>query len=275
MAEDPYSSNLLFAGTGNALYVSLDAGEKWVPLQEGLPHAPVAWETVQKQFHDLVVATYGRGIYVLEDITALEQLANGSGDAPVRVFESRPAYRFFHGSQAFVDFWLQSVPKLKVTPRSEDEQADEPQEDAQGEEEGDDQEGQEEEQEGGKQSAKKEEATAGIKVAILDSQGNVVRNLQLVTHKKPGLNPSYKDEYKNGHWARDPDAHVHPGINRVYWDLRYAPPKLIKLRTTPSSNPHVWNDLRFLGKDSRPITHWGIKEAEVGRWRHRAHTPRA
>lgn len=266
VAEDPYSGNLLFAGTGSALYVSFDAGEKWVPLQAGLPHAPVSWETVQKQFHDLVVATYGRGVYVLEDITPLEQLANSSGDAPVRVFESRPEYRFFHGSGAFVDFWLQSVPKVKVTPKSEDEQEDEQeaaQEDEQGDEE-DDQGGQEEEPADGKQSAKKLEATAGIKVAILDSHGNLVRNLQLVTHKKPGLNPSYKDAYKNGHWARDPDAHVHPGINRVYWDLRYAPPKLIKLRTTPSSNPHVWNDLRFLGKDSRPITHWGVKEAEVG-----------
>ena len=267
VAEDPYAANLLFAGTGNALYVSVDAGEKWVPLQDGLPHAPVSWETVQKQFHDLVVATYGRGIYVLEDITPLEQLANGGGDAPVQVFASRPAYRFFHGSQAFVDFWLQSVPKvkesLKTTGEQEDEQGAE-QEEEQGGEESDDQEGQEAEPEDGKLSAKKEEATAGIKVAILDSQGKVVRNLQLVTHKKPGLNPSYKDEYKQGHWASDPDAHVHPGINRVYWDLRYAPPKLIKLRTTPPSDPHVWNDLRFLGKDSRPITHWGIKEAEVG-----------
>jgi len=266
VAEDPYSRNLLFAGTGSALYVSFDAGEKWMPLQAGLPHAPVSWETVQKKFHDLVVSTYGRGIYVLEDITPLEQLANGGGDDPVRVFESRPEYRFFRGSEAFVDFWLQSVPKVKVTPKSEDEQEDEQeaaQEDEQGDEE-DDQGGQEAELEDGKMSAKKLEATAGIKVAILDSQGNVVRNLQLVTHKKPGLNPSYKDAYKDGHWARDPDAKVHAGINRVYWDLRYAPPKLIKLRTTPSSNPHVWNDLRFLGKDSRPITHWGIKEAEVG-----------
>jgi len=268
VAEDPYTGNLLFAGTGSALYVSFDAGGNWTPLQQGLPHAPVSWETVQKQFHDLVVATYGRGIYVLEDITPLEQLASGGDDAPVRVFESRPAYRFFRGSQAFVDFWLQSVPKVKETPKSEDQEGDEQeasQEDDQGDDEGEDQGGQEEEEpEGGKPSAKKEEATRGIKVAILDSQGNVVRNLQLVTHKKPGLNPTYKDEYKNGHWARDPDAHVHPGINRVYWDLRYAPPKLIKLRTTPPTNPHVWNDLRFLGKESRSITHWGVKEAEVG-----------
>jgi len=257
VAEDPYTGNLLFAGTGNALYVSFDAGGNWTPLQSGLPHAPVSWETVQKRFHDLVVATYGRGIYVLEDITPLEQLASGSEDAPVQVFESRPAYRFFHGSAAFVDFWLQSVPKVQETSKGKDD-TDDSKDDSQGDSNGDD----------AQEKQEKKEKTAGIKVAILDAQGNVVRKLKLIDEKKPGLNPKYEDAYRHeerqGHWAHDPDAHVHPGINRVYWDLRYEPPKLIKLRTTPASNPHVWDDVRFLGKDSRPITHWGIEEAQVG-----------
>ena len=231
VAQDPYSANLLFAGTNSALYVSLDAGAHWMPLQAGLPHAPVSWETVQKNFHDLVVSTYGRGIYVLEDITPLEQLAEGAGAAPVRVFESRPAYRFFRGAHHFVDFWLRSAPKLNKPAKGES-----------------------------RAKREKEKATAGIQVAILASNGTVVRKLKLLAHGKPGLNPRYKD----GHWAHNPDARVHPGVNRVYWNLRYAPPKLIKLRTTPSSNPHVWDALRFMGKSSRPITHWGIRQAEVG-----------
>ena len=235
VAQDPYSRNLLFAGTGNALYVSIDAGDHWIPLAAGLPHAPVSWETVQQQFHDLVVATYGRGIYVLEDITPLEQLAASKGPAPllalfsrlkhvfhptspmqVHVFESRPAFRFFRGAHAFIDFALSAVPKGKHP----------------------------------------------IKLAILDSQGHLVRKLKLYAHKhkQPGLNPIYK----HGHWAHNPDGQAFAGINRAYWNLRYDPPKLIKLRSTPSSNPHVWNDLRFLGKTTRPITHWGIREAEVG-----------
>jgi hypothetical protein len=255
VAEDPYSGNLLFAGTGNALYVSFNAGDDWTPLQSGLPHTPVAWETVQKQFHDLVVATYGRGIYVLEDISSLEQLANSGGGDPVRVFESRPAFRFFRGAQAFVDFWLPSVPKVQETSKSKDDtNTDDSKDDSKGDDAQDKQE--------------KEEKTAGIKVAILDAQGNVVRKLELISDKKPGLNPKYENDYRHedreGHWAHDPDAHVHPGVNRVYWDLRYEPPKLVKLRTTPDTNPHVWDDLRFLGKDSRPITHWGIEEAQVG-----------
>lgn len=231
VAEDPYDANLLFAGTGSAFYVSFDAGRKWLPLQAGLPHAPISWETVQRQFHDLVVSTYGRGIYVLEDITPLEQRAAGGTDAPVRVFKSRPAYRFFRGAHAFIDFWLRSVPQLKRPAKMKS----------------------------GKKWEKLKK-TAGIKVAILDSQGRLVRRLKLLAPKKPGLNP----KFKHGYWVRNHDARVHPGINRVYWDLHYAPPKLIKLRTTPATNPHVWDALRFMGKTSRPVTHWGIKEAEVG-----------
>ncbi|MDE2345453.1 MAG: sialidase, partial [Gammaproteobacteria bacterium] len=232
VAQDPYSPNLLFAGTGNALYVSFDAGGNWTPLQMGLPHAPVSWETVQKQFHDLVVATYGRGVYVLEDITPLEQLAESSAHGPVTVFTARPAYRFFRGAHAFIDFWLNSVPKVKLSAEDKDNE----------------------------KKAEMLKRTAGIQVEILDSEGHVVRKLKLLAPKKPGLNP----KYKYGQWARDPDASVHPGVNRVYWDLRYAPPKLIQLRTTPPTNPRVWDELRFLGKDSRPVTHWGIEEAQVG-----------
>lgn len=213
IAEDPYNRNLLFAGTGNALYVSFDAGGKWVPLQAGLPHAPVSWETVQKNFHDLVVSTYGRGVYVLEDITPLEQMTRRTSKSPVHVFESRQSYRFSQGAHAFVDFSLNAVPKEKKA----------------------------------------------IKIEILDTKGHLVRLLKL-HGGQPGLDP--RPEY--GGWVQNPDSKLSVGLNRVYWDLRYAPPKLIKLRSTPSTNPHVWDALRFMGKTSRPVSQWGIQQAEVG-----------
>ena len=189
VAQDPYNKNLLFAGTGNGLYVSIDDGANWSPLQSGLPHAPVSWETVQKNFHDLVVSTYGRGIYILEDISPLEQMTASTLSEPVHLFRSRPNYRFFRGAHALIDFSLASAPKGKVS------------------------------------------------LEILDAHGDLVRNLHVMAQ---------------------------PGINRAFWDLRYAPPKLVQLRTTPASNTHVWDELRFLGKSWRPITHWGIREAEVG-----------
>ena len=77
---------MLFAGTGHGFYYSLDDGAHWTELATGLPHAPVTWIVVQKQFHDVVVSTYGRGMYILDDITPLEQLthAESDGDAAVR-----------------------------------------------------------------------------------------------------------------------------------------------------------------------------------------------
>src|SRR5262249_22717189 len=74
IAEDPNARGVLFAGTGNSLYYSLNDGANWTPLEGGLPHAPVSWAVVQKEFHDLVISTYGRGLYILDDITPLEQM---------------------------------------------------------------------------------------------------------------------------------------------------------------------------------------------------------
>ena len=65
---------LLFLGTENALYVSFDDGENWQPLQNNLPHAPVYWLMIQEHFNDLVLATYGRGVWILDDITPLREM---------------------------------------------------------------------------------------------------------------------------------------------------------------------------------------------------------
>ncbi len=92
--EDPRRPGLLYLGTENALYVSFDDGGHWTPLQGDLPHAPVYWLTVQPHFNDLVVATYGRGFWILDDITPLQQLTAEAMAAPVHLFEPRPAYRF-------------------------------------------------------------------------------------------------------------------------------------------------------------------------------------
>ena len=189
IAEDPNQKGLLFAGTGDGLYYSLDDGGKWTPLEKGLPHSPVSWAVVQKDFHDLVISTYGRGLYILDDITPLEQMAKNHSDAAVVLFDPRPTFRFSHGGQAMLNFSLKEKPKGEV------------------------------------------------ELEILDSQGKLVRKLE---------------------------AKGQPGINRVKWDMRYEPPRLVALRTVAPDNPHIWEEPRFRGADSRPITHWGTKPAEVG-----------
>ena len=62
--EDPNRPGLLYLGTENSLFVSFNDGQSWQSLQMNLPHAPVHWITVQDHFHDLVVATYGRGFWM-------------------------------------------------------------------------------------------------------------------------------------------------------------------------------------------------------------------
>jgi len=114
VAEDPNCQGLLFAGTGNALFYTLDNGAHWTELQNGLPHATVSWAVVQKEFHDLVISTYGRGLYILDDITPLEQMAKNHTDAAVTLFEPRQTYRFTHGGQAMLNFSLKSAPKKPV-----------------------------------------------------------------------------------------------------------------------------------------------------------------
>jgi hypothetical protein len=92
--EDPVRRGLLYVGTDNALYVSLDDGGHWMPLQSGLPPAPVYRRTIQEHFSDLVVATYGRGFYILDDLTPLRALNAEVLAAPVHLFSPRAAYRF-------------------------------------------------------------------------------------------------------------------------------------------------------------------------------------
>ena len=114
VSEDPNCEGLLFAGTGNALYYSLDDGGKWTQLKNGLPPSPVTWTVVQKRFHDLVVSTYGRGFYILDDITPLEQMAKEKSEADARLFVPRNAYRLGRYDRAFINYELKDAPKGPV-----------------------------------------------------------------------------------------------------------------------------------------------------------------
>jgi photosystem II stability/assembly factor-like uncharacterized protein len=188
IAENPNKQGMLFAGTGHALYYSMDDGAQWTQMKGGLPAAPVSWIAVQKQTHDLVVSTYGRGLYILEDMTPLEQgVTPETVTAAVEFLTPRPAYRQArgHADWTFV---------LKEAPRNP------------------------------------------IEMQVVDEKGAPVRKL--------------------------PDLDGRAGWNRASWDLRYEAPRLVALRTTPPENPHIWEEPRFRNQDTRPITHWGIEQAD-------------
>jgi photosystem II stability/assembly factor-like uncharacterized protein len=92
--EDPVRRGLLYLGTENGLYVSFDDGEQWQPLQQNLPHAPVYGMVIQEHFDDLVIATYGRGFWILDDLSPLQQLTPQIQSSRAYLFPVRPAYRF-------------------------------------------------------------------------------------------------------------------------------------------------------------------------------------
>jgi photosystem II stability/assembly factor-like uncharacterized protein len=94
IAEDPLRRGLLYLGTENAIYVSFDDGDHWQPMQGNLPAAPVSGIVVQEHFHDLVISTYGRGFWIMDDITPLRQLTPEIAAADAHLFAPRDAYRF-------------------------------------------------------------------------------------------------------------------------------------------------------------------------------------
>jgi photosystem II stability/assembly factor-like uncharacterized protein len=90
--EDPKSKDLLYAGTDFGLFISLDGGHEWKPFMSGLPTLRVDDILVHPRDNDLIVGTHARGIFILDDITPLQQLSrNKVLDKDVFLFETRPA----------------------------------------------------------------------------------------------------------------------------------------------------------------------------------------
>jgi photosystem II stability/assembly factor-like uncharacterized protein len=89
--EDPNKQGLLFAGTETSVYVSFDDGGHWQPLRLNLPTA--SYRDLKIHGHDLIAGTYGRAIWVLDDITPLEQMTAGLAQQPVHLFHPDTAVR--------------------------------------------------------------------------------------------------------------------------------------------------------------------------------------
>ena len=103
--EDPVRRGLLYAGTENGVYVSFNDGDLWQPLQNNLPHAPVYWLVIQEHFDDLVVATYGRGFWILDDLSPLRRLTPEVAARDADLLPPRPAYRFRGGEPPFAPYY--------------------------------------------------------------------------------------------------------------------------------------------------------------------------
>ncbi|PYQ14911.1 MAG: hypothetical protein DMF80_11245 [Acidobacteria bacterium] len=92
--EHPRNANLLFAGTENGLWASWDRGGQWVRLKGKMPTVPVFDVQVHARDDDLIVATHGRGIFILDDISTLAGLNAAALSADVRLFDLRPGAEY-------------------------------------------------------------------------------------------------------------------------------------------------------------------------------------
>ncbi|MCP5047039.1 MAG: sialidase [bacterium] len=116
--EDPKRKGMLYLGTENAIYITFNDGKNWLPIQNNLPHAPVHHMVIQEHFNDLVVGTYGRGFWIMDDITPLQQLTGDVIKSDVHLFAPRHAYRMHPvtggagaNSHAYINYYLKKAPE--------------------------------------------------------------------------------------------------------------------------------------------------------------------
>jgi hypothetical protein len=98
IAEDHVDRNLLFVGTEFGVFFSNDAGARWTQLKGGMPTIQVRDIAIHKGSSDLVLGTFGRGFYILDDYSPLRALKPDVIAAPARLFPARTAYLYVESS---------------------------------------------------------------------------------------------------------------------------------------------------------------------------------
>lgn len=99
IAEDHVDPNLLFAGTEFGVFVSMNGGEKWVQLKSGLPTIAIRDIAIQKRENDLVLGTFGRGFYVLDDYSTLRNVNEEVLAKEAHIFPTKDALLFVQSSR--------------------------------------------------------------------------------------------------------------------------------------------------------------------------------
>ncbi len=219
LRADPGQPGLLFAGTETTVYVSFDNGDHWQSLRQNLPSTSIRDLDVHTDHHqnDLVIGTYGRGFWILDDITPLRQIAANAQaikSSPVYLFKPEDAIRARINSNwdqpfsievphaanvpygALVDYFLSSEPK------------------------------------------------GPIQLQVFDEHNNLVRTISST------LPPPIEGADYPHYWLAAPESRAlstHTGLNRFNWNLYYDDPPALRhdlenqMNMTPGSTtpgPH-------------------------------------
>jgi photosystem II stability/assembly factor-like uncharacterized protein len=229
IAEDHVDKNLLFLGTQFGVYFTNNGGDEWIPFRNGMPPATVMDLDIQRRENDLVVSTFGRGVYILDDYTPLRHLSTETLKKDAEIFPIENALMFiesnpfgfkgtaFQGASfysapnpevgAVFTYYLKDEFKtLKETRREEEKERQEKGEDV-------------------KHptyetlKSESEEEKAYLLFTVTDEQGNVIRKLKTDAKK---------------------------GVNRIVWDFRYTPFTPVSLEPFDDSVPWIEADKGFM-----------------------------
>lgn len=98
IAQDHVNKNLLFAGTEFGVYFTIDGGKNWVKLGSGLPTIAIRDIAIQERENDLVLASFGRGFYVLDDYTPLRELNKETINKEAHLFKIKPSWMYIESN---------------------------------------------------------------------------------------------------------------------------------------------------------------------------------
>jgi photosystem II stability/assembly factor-like uncharacterized protein len=98
--EDPRNGNLLYLGSEFGLFFSFDGGKRWIPFKNDFPTTAVRDIAVHPRENDLIVGTHGRGVWIMDKISPLQQLIPAVVEKEVHLFDVPPATIFYERSDA-------------------------------------------------------------------------------------------------------------------------------------------------------------------------------
>lgn len=216
IVQDPKVPQLLWLGTDNGLWLSIDSGANWSQWRNGYPAVQTSDLKIHPREHDLIVATFGRALWILDDIRPIRELAATNGkvlEQNLRVFEAPDAwqasYKSYDGyhfpadaiysaanrpAGAMVTVWYQAPQKEAASSSAAPGKGKKTAEEAPA-------------------PVEKQASTASreerAKVEVFDENGALIRNF---------------------------NARIDTGMNRIYWDLRMDGPKFPARREGGSEN---------------------------------------